>query len=118
MEIRIKTTNFPLRPAVEDYIHKKIGGLEKFLEFMDVGAEVWVEIGKTTKHHLKGDVYRAEVNLKFANKGLRAEAETGDIYAAIDMAKDALQQQIKKYKERTVGQNRKDARRVKERISA
>ncbi len=101
MKIQIKATNLDLTPAISAYIEEKIGGLAKFLKRLEIGAEVLarVEIARTTKHHVKGDIFRAEINLDLSgNRILRAEAEDWDARVAVSHAKNILQGEIKKFK--------------------
>ncbi|MCX6745911.1 MAG: ribosome-associated translation inhibitor RaiA [Candidatus Parcubacteria bacterium] len=101
MQIDIKGTNLELTEAIKDYVNEKIGGLEKFFDQILVAR---VEVGLTTKHHQKGNIFRAEVNLEVPQKYIiRAEAEREDLYMAINQVKDELQRQIKKYKEKMRG---------------
>jgi len=105
MKINIKGTKIELTAAIESYIKKKIGGVEKFIT-MHAGEEIRaeVEIGKTTKHHHSGDIFRAEVNLSIHGKQFRATSEKSDLYAAIDDARDELVRELNssKDKERTM----------------
>jgi putative sigma-54 modulation protein len=101
MKIDIKGTNMELTEAIKDYVNEKIGGLEKFFDNI---VEAKVEVGKTSNHHQKGDIFRAEANLDVPEKHvLRAEATREDLYMAINEVKDELQRQIKKYKEKMRG---------------
>ena len=106
MKILIKYTNLDSTSAIDAYINEKIGGLEKFIQSLEKNNEVIarVEISHTTKHHQKGPVHRAEVNLDFPGYVLRAEKEDWDIRIAIDQVRDALQREIKKYKEKRQSQ--------------
>lgn len=98
MKIDIKGTNMDLTDAIKDYVNEKIGSLEKYYEGI---LEARVDVGVTTNHHQKGDIFRAEVNLEVPNKGvLRAEAIKEDLYMAINEVKNELQRQIKRYKEK------------------
>ena len=101
MKISIMGTNMELTQAIKDYVDEKIGGLEKFYDNI---LEARVEVGVTTKHHQKGDIFRAEVNLEVPQKHvLRASTEREDLYLAINEVKSDLQRQIKKYKEKLRG---------------
>jgi len=113
MKIVIKATNLELNQELRDYIEEKIGGLEKFAKvfqsenyyngFFSKGkprVEVWVEIGKTTRHHQKGDIFRAEAQMRFPGKSLRAESKRDDLKLAITEIKDELQRELKQYKEK------------------
>lgn len=99
MRIIIKTTNLDLTAPLKEYAEEKIGSLSRFLKsFEKEGAvKAVVELGRTTKHHHKGEVFRAEINLSLGiNKVLRAEAESRDIRLAIDEVKKKLRQRISK----------------------
>lgn len=105
MKIAIKATKLELTSAINAYIEQKIGSLEKFLKNFDKegAAEIKVEIARTTKHHNKGLVYKAEANLRLPGKLLRAEHTDWNIRRCIDEVKNELQEQIKKYKALTSG---------------
>ena len=94
MNIKIRSKNFDITPAIDDYIHKKISSLEKFLTVKE-GTLCEVEIGKTTMHHKSGDIFRAEVNIIEPGKTqVFAVAEEADLYAAIDVVRDEAEREI------------------------
>lgn len=98
MDINIKTKNITLNSALKEFTHEKIGSLEKFLQ--DKGSLLAeVDLSKTTEHHNKGDVFRAEVQIMVPKKLLRAESTMDDLRKAIVEVKNDLQIQIKKYRE-------------------
>jgi len=103
MQIVIKGTNMELTEAIKDYVNEKVGSLEKYFDGI---LEARVDVGIISHHHQKGDIFRAEVNLEVPQKHvLRAEAEREDLYAAINEAKDDLQLQLKKFKEKLRAHN-------------
>lgn len=108
MVIRIKTTNLDLTPSLETYIRQKVKVLERILSRFDThdSLELHLEVGRTTKHHHKGPVFRAEFMLHVPKKVLRAVEESVDVRSAIDIARDELEMQIEKYKTRTVERTR------------
>ena len=111
MEISIKTTNLELTSAIESYVYKKVSSLAKFLKNIDSSVqEARVEIGKPSGHHRKGKVFYAEINLRLPGKLLRAASKNWDLMTAIDDAKDEMQIQIKRYKERWKDLNRKKSK--------
>jgi len=97
MTINIKGTNITLTRNLKDYIRDKIGSCQKFIN-IKFPPEVYVEIEKTTRHHRKGKIFRAEVNMVLPKKLIRVEAKRDDIYLAINEAKDLLQRELKQYK--------------------
>ncbi|MDP2930242.1 MAG: hypothetical protein Q8N56_01370 [bacterium] len=51
LKLNIKATNIKLDDFIYDYINEKIGGLDRFIEGIDSNAQVWVEVGKPSRHH-------------------------------------------------------------------
>lgn len=94
MNTKIRSINFEITPAIDEYITKKISSLEKFLEVSE-GSLCEVEIGRTTKHHNSGDIFRAEINLtQPGTKQVYAVAEEVDLYTAIDVVRDEAERSI------------------------
>ena len=116
MRIIIKSSVIELTPSLKQYIEEKFQGLEKFLERWEQedAVEAKVEIARTTKHHYKGDVFYAEINIAFPGNHLRAEATTGDVYNSIDEVHDDIKRQLRKYRTGRMESIRKGARKIKE----
>jgi ribosomal subunit interface protein len=113
MRINEKGTNMKITEEIKDYLYKKLAYLEKFLSKKDESIICDVELGKVSKHHKNGDVFRAEINLQMAGKSLRAEAEMGDIFAAIDIAKDEMVRELQVTKDKKVSRVRRGGAKVK-----
>ncbi|MBI4812401.1 ribosome-associated translation inhibitor RaiA [Candidatus Falkowbacteria bacterium] len=97
MNLRIKATKIKLTPQIKDYVQKKMDMLEKYLgDFPVIHADFEVEM--TTKHHQKGDIFRAEANMNLAGHFMRVEKTEKDLYKAIDKVKDHLKDMIVEYK--------------------
>jgi ribosomal subunit interface protein len=92
---QIKAKSIELTPAISDYLGNKLAALEKFV---NSGSEsvAYIEVGRTTGHHHKGDVFHASITLDIERSQFRAEAEAGDLYSAIDMMKDEVVDEITK----------------------
>ena len=98
MKLIIKGTGIKLTPAIKDYVELKIEMLQKYLgDIKPINCDFEIEL--TTKHHLKGEIFRAEANLMLPKELLRVEKTEKDLYKAIDKVKDHLARSIKKYKE-------------------
>ena len=108
MNIIIKSTQMELTPALKEYAEKKIGSLKKFVKKIDLEekVEIFVEIGRATKHHKSGNVFYAEATMRLGSKILRAENSGPDLRASIDVIKDTLRQSIQKHKEVIVEKKR------------
>ena len=115
MNINLKATNFELTPFISEYVNKKINNLEKFIRVTDESIQAWVEIGKTTNHHNKGDIFRTEIQIRFplCGKGVRAEATHQTLNEAIDDAHDKMKLELEKVKDRKISLMRKGARAIK-----
>ncbi len=100
MKISIKSTNLDLTPSLKTYIDTKIRDLEKLVKKFDSDGVVnlRLEVGRTTKHHHKGEVFMAEGTLNLPGKILRASEYANDIRRAIDVLKHTLHLEIEKYK--------------------
>lgn len=83
MNINIKTTNITLTQAIADYTNSRLSKIEKLLA-NDSTAQCDIELAKTTDHHNKGEIFRAEIHLVGKNKNVYASSEKTDLYTAID----------------------------------
>jgi ribosomal subunit interface protein len=101
MKINILGNKLDLTPSIKKYIQDKFISLEKMLSRFEKEGEVmlFVEIARSTKHHRKGDVFYAEATLELPQKKLRVEHFDADVRASIDVIKDTLRNELKKYKE-------------------
>lgn len=106
MNIIIHSKNTTLDSALDLFINEKIGSLKKWIVSKGP-VEARVEIGLPSKHHRSGPIFYAEVNLKIGGKLLRATSENLDMRTAIVEVKDDLQNQIKKFKEKSTDLSRK-----------
>lgn len=96
----VKATGIELTPAISGYLEKKISGLEKFVKKVE-NAIARIEVGRTTKHHNKGEIFRAEINFEYGDHKFRAEAESTDLYKAIDKVKEEMVSEITKATRKT-----------------
>ncbi|HNW55748.1 MAG TPA: ribosome-associated translation inhibitor RaiA [bacterium] len=102
MKTNIKANNFELTAALTDYVDKKMSMLDKYLGDIQVTA-CDVEVELMSRHHSKGDIFRAEINLELPGELLRVEKTEEDLYKAIEKVKDHMAQMIVKYKEKRQG---------------
>jgi ribosomal subunit interface protein len=93
------TKNMEMTEAILAYVEEKLMSLEKLCEKYSP-CDIAVEVGKTSEHHQKGNIFRAEFNMTIPGAVLRAESTKDDLYAAIDDAKDQLKRQLVDRKQR------------------
>lgn len=104
VNFHIKTKNMDLTPDVSAQVHEKLSVVEKFLSPVgDQQILAEVEVGLDSKHHQKGDVYRAEANVSVDGAVYRAAVKAETITAALDNLKDEISKVIRR------SQSKKDA---------
>ncbi|MBL0389363.1 ribosome-associated translation inhibitor RaiA [Tumebacillus sp. ITR2] len=95
MKIQVRGNRLEVTEALQDYVEKKIGRLEKF--FHDAsGHAVHVTLSVVKSK----DLHVVEVTLPFNGLVIRAEERSPDMYASIDAVSDKLETQIKKHKDK------------------
>lgn len=100
MKIILQAKNIDLTPGLKVFVDKKMGSIGKLIpDRKEELAEVRVEVGKPSRHHHKGFVFYAEINLKIGSALLRAVEEHLDLYTAIDRVRDKIERQLRKFKE-------------------
>lgn len=110
---QIKITGMEMTPSIQDYVHKKVDALTKFID-TEVEALAEIEIGRTTNHHHKGDVYKAEINLTLGKDRFRADVTESDLYTAIDMMKDRIVEEVATKKDKNHSLIRKEQKEIKD----
>lgn len=109
----IKTTNFTLTDDVSKYLEKRMSVIDRYVEPDDTSAILEIEIGKTTRHHQSGDIFRAEANMHARHIDLRAEAERDTILVAIDAMKDELVNTLRSKKHKRITLIRRGGLKIK-----
>ena len=114
MKINTKATNITLEADVHEYLEKKIQSLSKFVNLNDDAVMIDAELGKTTRHHQAGDIFRAEINLHTPGKSYRAVSEATELYAAIDDVKDEILRELETQKRKRLHLLRRGGQKVKD----
>ncbi|MFB6181847.1 MAG: ribosome hibernation-promoting factor, HPF/YfiA family [Candidatus Magasanikbacteria bacterium] len=110
MVINIQFSNVDSTDALKNYAYDKVDGLQKYFDNIQ---QADVNIGRTTNHHKKGDVYYAEVNLHVPGDMIRVRKETTDLYKAIDKVRDHMTVELKEFKDQLQGVDREEIRETK-----
>jgi putative sigma-54 modulation protein len=87
MQVTVTFRHVQPTEALRKYAQDKVGRVSKYLH-RPMEAHVILSV-------LKKD-HRAEINLVANGRELFSEAETGDLYSAIDLALDKIERQVKK----------------------
>lgn len=89
MKIQVRGRNMDTTEALKDYIAKRLGKLDKYIDNLgEAQVTMVVERG----------FHRIEVTIPINGMILRGEESTGDMYASTDLVVEKLEKQIEKYK--------------------
>lgn len=103
MQINLQGKDIELTEPIKDYVLKRITNLEKLLSKIEKsGGEVKasLDISKSTKHHKRGEIFRADCLIKINGKEFYASFDAEDLYSAIDEVKQTIFKDIQKNKDR------------------
>lgn len=98
MEVVIRGENVEVTEAISGFAEEKIERIAKFFKDEEVEANILLKILKVGQ--------KAEITINYKKIVFRSEEIQDDIYAAIDVAVDKLERQIKKNKSRLQTINR------------
>jgi len=98
--------------AITEYVHKRLEKIGKIVG-NDPAAQCDVELARTTGHHNKGDIFKAEIHIVGANKNLYASSEKEDLYMAIDDVQDDIFRELTTNKEKHISLVRRGGASVK-----
>jgi len=96
MKLRIQSINFDATATLESYINKKTSKLDKFFDEI-INVEVYLKVVKPETATNK----EAEIKISIPNVDFFASKTCDSFEEAVDLTIDALEKQIRKYKEKT-----------------
>ncbi len=96
MKLRIQSINFDATAALESYINKKTSKLDKFFDEI-LNVEVYLKVVKPETAINK----EAEIKISIPGVDFFASKTCDTFEEAIDLTVDALEKQIRKFKEKT-----------------
>ncbi|WP_020207969.1 ribosome hibernation-promoting factor, HPF/YfiA family [Gilvimarinus chinensis] len=91
MQVNISGHHLEITDAINNYVHTKLERLTHHSEFI-TSINVILEVEKLTQ--------KAEAKIHVNGKDIFADAESQDLYAAIDALTDKLDRQLIKHKEK------------------
>jgi ribosome-associated translation inhibitor RaiA len=120
MKIIVKFKNIESSATLHSFIEKKFLSLKKFIDVLkkedEIGktlAEVFVEVGKETRHHKKGEIYIIKSRVYMPGREIISKVSADDLQKAVVKAKDELKLEIEKYKVKKIDKNRRLQRKSK-----
>ncbi len=98
MKVQVRGKNIDVTPALRDYVEKRLGKLDRFLENMGEAIATLV---------VEGDSHKIEVTIPVNGMLLRGEEATAEMYSSVDLVVEKMERQIERYKGRI---NRRNGR--------
>src|SRR3954468_17222726 len=91
MELNITARHLKLTPAIADYAQKKLEKARKYFDHL-IWSQVILDVEKN--RHI------AEFIIHAAGHTFTAKEVSADLYAAIDLASDKMDEQLRRFKDR------------------
>lgn len=95
MDIRINSVRFDHSDKLEQFIHKKVGKLDKYFEGI-ITVDVILRVVKPES----SDNKKVELKVNVPNNELFAEKDANTFEEAVDSAIDAVKKQLTRHKEK------------------
>ena len=99
MEVQVKGRHMAITDSLREYAEEKFGRVSKVFEAEPSVAEVVLHVEKNRSNPAR---HVAEVTLRLKGHVVRAEEASEDMHAAIDLAADKVERQIRKYKTKVI----------------
>lgn len=97
MQFAIHGKNIEVTEAIRDYVTAKLEKVFAHFDHLTMGVDVYLSVARNPRISRS---HSAEVTLQASGTVIRAEEETENLYASIDLVADKLHRQLRKYKER------------------
>ncbi len=97
MQFAIHGKNIEVTDAIRDYVSQKLERVFSHFDQITMGVDVYLSVARNPRI---ARCHSAEVTVQANGTIIRAEEETENLYASIDLVADKLHRQMRKYKER------------------
>lgn len=99
MKLLIQGNNIAVTDAIKDYVNQKLEKAVKHFQNLTTRIDVHLSVARNSRISNK---HKAEVTVYANGNGgiIRAQEESENLYASIDMVSDKIARQLRKYKER------------------
>lgn len=87
----------------QSYVQDKIASLAKYVDVSSSDVRFAVQLGKSHRNDRHADdLFRAEIRVAVGGKDYYVTAEHSDLHAALDIAKDEMEQVLQRAKDKRV----------------
>jgi putative sigma-54 modulation protein len=98
MKVDITGRHLRLTKAIQNYVKEKVSKAQKFSDRID-RVQVLLSVEKRS--------HECEIILHAFKRDFRSMAKSSTLYAAIDLASDKIDAQLRRYKDKAKGRNKK-----------
>jgi len=99
MQVKVVGRHMTITDPTRAYAEEKFGRIAKIYDAEPIVAEVMLDVRKNRSHP---DRFTAEATIRLKGHVVRAEETATDMHAAIDLAADKAESQMRKYKTKVV----------------
>jgi putative sigma-54 modulation protein len=99
MQVKVIGRHMNVTDPTREYAEEKFGRLSKIYDAEPIVAEVVLDV---RKNRSRPDRFTAEVTIYLKGHVVRAEETSTDMHAAIDLAADKAESQMRKYKTKVI----------------
>jgi putative sigma-54 modulation protein len=99
MQVKVVGRHMTVTDPTRAYAEEKFGRISKIYDAEPIVAEVMLDVRKNRSHP---DRFTAEATIRLKGHVVRAEETSTDMHAAIDLAADKAESQMRKYKTKVI----------------
>ncbi|WP_373480947.1 ribosome hibernation-promoting factor, HPF/YfiA family [Geminocystis sp.] len=101
MKFLIQGNNIEVTESIHDYVEEKLDKAVKHFQNLATKVDVHLSVARNARISNK---HKAEVTIYANGTVIRAQEHSESLYASIDLVSDKIARQLRKYKERQLGQ--------------
>ncbi|NCO74457.1 MAG: ribosome-associated translation inhibitor RaiA [Cyanobacteria bacterium] len=101
MKFLIQGNNIEVTESIHDYVEEKLDKAVKHFQNLATKVDVHLSVARNARISNK---HKAEVTIYANGTIIRAQEHSESLYASIDLVSDKIARQLRKYKERQLGQ--------------
>jgi putative sigma-54 modulation protein len=100
MKLLIQGNNIDVTEAIHDYVEQKLEKAVKHFQNLTTKIDVHLSVARNARISNK---HKAEVTVYANGTVIRAQENSENLYASIDLVSDKIARQLRKYKEKQLG---------------
>lgn len=102
MKLLIQGNNIAVTESIHDYVEQKLEKAVKHFQNITSKVDVHLSVARNSRIERK---HKAEVTVFANGTVIRAQEDSDNLYASIDMVADKIARQLRRYKEKRLAKN-------------